>query len=148
MAKRKTQSVDLGFAFFGELHRFYKDNRGRIRQHSAAVPDVDVPQSGKRIDVAVAFRVPDVDAVTVGEDERTTFLELTQIGDRVEHIMFVFGHEIGGVPCFGHGHRALSLRLEALPVSPHCAIVPALRLAASVRGHGLDCCPASRRAVV
>lgn len=33
MAKRKTQSLDLDFAFFGELHRFYKDNRGRIRNH-------------------------------------------------------------------------------------------------------------------
>lgn len=33
MARKKRQQVDLDFAFFTYLHRFYAENRGRIRTH-------------------------------------------------------------------------------------------------------------------
>ncbi|MBN1815587.1 MAG: DEAD/DEAH box helicase family protein [Anaerolineae bacterium] len=33
MARRRTQTVSLDFAFFGELWRFYAENRGAVRRH-------------------------------------------------------------------------------------------------------------------
>ncbi|MEO6565807.1 MAG: hypothetical protein ABIO63_07210 [Casimicrobiaceae bacterium] len=33
MAKKNAQEVSLDFAFFVQLHQFYKENRGRIRKY-------------------------------------------------------------------------------------------------------------------
>ena len=50
MAKRKRQQVDLDFAFFTYLHRFYVENRVRIRMHfrdiSKKFLDFNDPTSG------------------------------------------------------------------------------------------------------
>ena len=50
MARKKRQHVDLDFAFFTYLHRFYVENRGRIRMHfrdiSKKFLDFNDPTSG------------------------------------------------------------------------------------------------------
>ena len=50
MARKKRQKVDLDFAFFTYLHRFYAENRGRIRRHfrdiSKKFLDFNDPASG------------------------------------------------------------------------------------------------------
>ena len=41
-----------------------------LGQLAPAVPDIDVPEPGEAVDVAVAVRVPEVDALAPREDQR------------------------------------------------------------------------------
>ncbi len=52
---------------------------GDFGQLGTTVPNIDVPESREGVDVALAFRIPKVDALTMGEDERTILLQLAQV---------------------------------------------------------------------
>ncbi len=68
------------------------------------MPDIDVPQPRKAIDVLVAVRIPEVDALSAVEDQRPLLPHLLEVGNRVEKVRLILGDELGGVVNLCDGH--------------------------------------------
>ena len=107
-----------------------------------AVADVDVPQTGEGVDVALAVGVPEEDVFAAHHDEGTVVAQGAQVRDRMQQVRLVLRDELGGVPRLYDGHvpspsLVLPRRSGLLP--------PPRRLSWPVvaRGNDRDC-PRSR----
>ena len=78
--------------------------RRGIGQLGAAVADIDVPEPGEGVDVALAVGVPEEDIFAAHHDQRAVVAQRAQVRDRVEEMRLVLRDELGGVPCLRDGH--------------------------------------------
>src|SRR5215213_4481554 len=79
-------------------------SRSHIGQFGPAMADINVPQAGEGIDVALAIRVPEEDVFSPYHDERTVISQGPQVRERVEEMRLVLINELRGVPCLYDGH--------------------------------------------
>lgn len=89
---------------------------GGIGKHLTTVPDIDIPKSGKGIDVPLAIGIPEIDAFSLSQDERAIGAHVLEIGDRVQQVRLVFFDELSGIPGLCCGHDRTGLLRHVCPI--------------------------------